>query len=178
MWAITNLTLDGAFQITAATESVQTGAAPRLDLRLGHKAPTFIGKLLDGKSVKFPDDYKGKIVLLDFWATWCHAAVQEIPVVKAYGKYHDQGLEVLGVSLDKKDGEQKLADFIKSKNMPWPQVYDGKCWDAGVAVLYGVDRISYRILVDGDTGVILADGLNDENIAPAIEEALAKKNKK
>jgi peroxiredoxin len=172
-WVATNLAPTGAFEIVASQKPA--AEKPAVDLSPGKKAPAFTAKLLGGKEVKFPDNYKGKVVLLDFWATWCGPCVAELPnVVKAYGKYHDQGLEVLGISLDKEDWEQKLADFTKKKDMPWPQVYDGKFWSAAVAKLYGINGIPHMILVDGNTGVILADtDIRGDALAPAIEKALA-----
>jgi len=133
----------------------------------------------DGRAVNFPGDYKGKVVLLDFWATWCGPCVAELPnVVAAYGKYHDQGFEVVGVTLDHEDWAAKLAEFTKKKGMPWPQVYDGQGWDAKVAKLYGIHSIPHMLLVDGDTGLILADtNIRGEALAPAIEKALAGRKK-
>ncbi len=178
-WALADITPDGSFKIVESTKPVAATRPAGPDLSPGQKAPTFTAKLLDGKTVKFPDDYKGKVVLLDFWATWCGPCVAELPnVVNAFGKYHAEGLEILGVSLDREGTEQKVADFTKQKGMPWPQVYDGKFWQAEVAKIYGIHSIPHMLLVDGDTGVIIADtDIRGPKLAPAIEKALAGKKK-
>jgi peroxiredoxin len=181
-WTLTNLTGEGAFEIVASAKPPAAAkSAPRPDTvpLTGKKAPAFTGPLLAGNEVKFPNDYKGKVVLLDFWATWCGPCVAELPnVVAAYNKYHDQGFEVLGISLDKEGAGAKLVDFTKKKNMPWRQVYDGRHWNAAVAKLYSINAIPRMMLVDGDSGVVLADeSLRGEALAPAIEKALAAKKK-
>ena len=72
-----------------------------------------------------------------------------------------------------------MAAFTVKREMPWPQVYDGKFWGAAVAKLYGIQSIPHMMLVDGDTGKILADKtIRGEGLAPAIAEALAKKHAK
>ena len=144
----------------------------------GQRAPAFEATATDGTTVTFPESYKGKVVLLDFWATWCGPCVKEVPsVVAAYERFHPQGLEVLSVSLDRQNATETLATFVKQHKMPWPQLYDGKYFDSVIARRYGINGIPHALIVDGDTGLILADGddARGQKLASSIAAALAKK---
>ena len=148
---------------------------------VGDTVTAFRANALDGKPVNFPGDYKGKIVMLDFWATWCGPCMAEAPhVVAAYKQYHSKGLEILGVSLDQSNSANRVKQVTAKEGMTWRQIYDGKFWDARIAVLYVIRSIPSAYLVDGDTGEILAAGnsLRGDNLAKSIEKALKKKEEK
>ena len=129
------------------------------------------GTDLEGKPVSY-DAFKGKVLLVDFWATWCGPCVGELPnVIEAYGKYHTKGFEILGISLDQANARPKLKAFIKEHKIPWRQAYDGKYWQAENAVTYGVRSIPFTLLI-GKDGKIAAVGARGPELAPAIEAAL------
>lgn len=151
--------------LARAAEAPETGA----------KAPTFTATSTTGSQVAFPDNYKGKVVMLDFWATWCGPCLGELPnLTKVYADLHPKGLEVLGVSLDSDDRKASLGEFTKEKGMTWTQICDGKGWKADLAGLYGVRAIPACFLVDGTTGQLLAKGteLRGASLRPTIEKAL------
>jgi peroxiredoxin len=146
----------------------------------GQKAPPFHLTPINGEKINFPDDYKGKVVLLDFWATWCGPCCHELPnVVAAYQKYHTNGFEVVSVSLDEPQQGPELLQFMKDNGMTWPQIYDGGYWKAAVAAEYGVQAIPCPVVVDGDTGKILAVGVDalGHRLDKVVESALAEKSK-
>ena len=113
---------------------------------------------------------KGKVVLVDFWASWCGPCRREMPnLVEAYKKYHNKGFEIVGVSLDR-DAEV-WKNGIEKLDITWPQMSDLKYWDCEGAKLYAVSSIPHTVLIDGE-GVILARGLHGEELQKQIAEAL------
>jgi thiol-disulfide isomerase/thioredoxin len=137
---------------------------------IGSEPTAFPGatKDLDGKPLSLAD-YKGKVLLVDFWATWCPPCRAEIPnIVAAYRKWHDRGFEVLGISLDATEDEAELRKYMKDNEMPWRQFFDGKRFENELAQLYEVEGIPHTLLIKD--GKIVKVGLRGE----ALERALAK----
>lgn len=179
-YEIAGLTAGGeSFRIVKSSKTVaeQKVVASRPGLAAGQPAIKFKARSTGGAAIDFPAGYPGKVVLLDFWAIWCGPCIGELPhLTAAYQKYHDQGFEVLGISLDREGDGRKLADFTKKNRMPWPQIFDGKYWQAEIAQLYGVRSIPTAYLVDGDTGLVIAStGLRGAELEKTVAAALARK---
>jgi len=114
---------------------------------------------------------KGKVVLIDFWATWCGPCVAEIPnVLASYKKLHEKGFEIVGISLD--SDESRLKNFIKEHRMTWPQYFDGKGWDNKIAERFGIHSIPAMWLV-GKDGKLVSTNVRGR-LEEMVEAELAK----
>lgn len=121
---------------------------------------------LDGREVDLAA-MTGKVVLVDFWATWCVPCLKSMPGVKnLYRTYHEKGFEVVGVSLD--DDRERLEDYLEKEDIAWPQHFDGNGWENEWAMKYGIQSIPATFLI-GPDGTIIA--VNPP--APELEAALA-----
>ncbi|MDB6115322.1 MAG: Peroxiredoxin [Lacunisphaera sp.] len=137
---------------------------------------------LDGSAIDLAN-YRGKVVLVDFWATWCVPCMEEMPNVKrVYQAYHDQGLEIIGVSLDrsprnpaKPSAFEKTADqlkeFLVKENMPWPEHYDGKWWDNEFSRRFALGSIPASFLI-GKDGRIISTENHGEKLEANVRQAL------
>ena len=141
-------------------------------MAVGSKFPDFDEKDLAGKSLKVAN-YKGKVLLVDFWATWCGPCVRELPnVLKTYEEYHAKGFEIIGISLDQ--DKAKLTSFLEQQKMSWQQYFDGQGWGNKLAGKYGITGIPATFLLNGE-GTIIGRDLRGEALETEVAKALEKK---
>ncbi len=138
---------------------------------VGKEAPDFSMPDPSGKEVKL-SSFRGKYVLVDFWASWCGPCRQENPnLVKAYHKFKDKNFTVLGVSLDRPGQKDKWLKAISDDKLAWTNISDLQFWNSPVVGLYGFDGIPYNVLVDPQ-GKIIGEGLRGPSLETRLAELL------
>jgi peroxiredoxin len=167
---------DGLSPKIKASESAKKFAEllPKLkNVALGATAPEFAEADTTGKMVNL-SSFRGKYVLIDFWASWCGPCRAENPnVVKAFNKYKNQKFTIVGVSLDKSDAKDKWLAAIHKDGLAWTQLSDLKFWDSKAAGLYAVRGIPQNFLLDPD-GKIIAKNLRGDDLNEKLEELFGK----
>ena len=136
------------------------------------KAPDFEVRGFNGEALSLKK-YRGQVILLDFWATWCGPCLEEMPNVKrVYRKYKDQNFQIIGISLD--TNRSRLRSYLQRERITWPQFFDGAGWDNSVAQQYGINGIPQTYLIDGN-GFIRKENLRGRALDAAVAE-LVKEN--
>ncbi len=152
-------------------ESTEAKLAPKTSSTAKKTPPDFSVTSLTGESLSL-SKFKGRVVLLDFWATWCGPCRQEMPAIKKiWDKHKSNNFTIIGISLDM--DREPLDNYLKTKDITWPQYYDGLGWRNKVARLYGVTGIPFSLLLDKN-GEVAGVGLRGQSLADKIDELVAK----
>jgi peroxiredoxin len=141
---------------------------------IGRMAPEFTQNDTLDQPVQL-SSFKGRYLLIDFWASWCGPCRQENPnVVKVFNQYKDKNFHILGISLDRAGQKDKWMKAIYDDNLTWSHVSDLKFWDNAVSKQYGIRAIPQNLLLD-PSGKIIAKNLRGEALAKKMEELLGGK---
>jgi thiol-disulfide isomerase/thioredoxin len=152
-----------------------TGQIKQID-RIGKPMDLSFTDAIKGSEVSIAA-LKGKVVVIDFWATWCGPCVAEMPKMKKlYSDFHDKGVEFIGVSLDQpkeEGGLDKLKEYVEKNEIKWPQYYQGKGWKGDFSTSWGINSIPRLFVVDanGNLANINARGKLEELLPKYLEKA-------
>lgn len=153
--------------------NLKTSLDKRSATEIGSKAPRFSGPNPQGKELAL-NDLMGKVTLIDFWAAWCKPCRDENPnIVRVYNKFHEQGFNVIGISLDRQEDKGRWLKAIEDDKLAWPQISHLQFWDEPIAQQYGIRAIPAAFLLD-ENGVIVARDLRGIELERAVEDLLSR----
>jgi thiol-disulfide isomerase/thioredoxin len=160
--------------ISLAKLEAQAAADPGpnvpVGLEVGQRFPNFNETDIAGQPLSVAA-HRGRVTMIDFWATWCAPCRAEMPnVIATYDRYYAQGFDIIGVSLD--DDQNAVMQFTQAQGMAWSQYFDGKGWDNKLATKYGVHSIPMDYLLDRH-GIIIGKELRGEELGLAVAKAVA-----
>ena len=139
--------------------------------KVNNTAPNFSAETPEGKQLSL-NEVKAKVIILDFWASWCGPCRKENPnVVKLYEAYKDKGLEIIGISLDKEGQKKRWLDAIEKDNMTWKQITNLKGWNDPIAKQFAVRSIPATFILD-ENKKIIAKNLRGKALEDKITELL------
>ena len=140
-----------------------------IEVEIGQKVGDFTAPDLKGNRIRL-SDYEGKVVMLDFWASWCPPCEGEVPYMKkVYDKYRSKGFEIIGVSLD--HDENDLNEFLDRMDIDWPQIFTGKSWRTSLVVHYSIKKLPEPWLI-GKDGKLITKEARGEYLEALVKKAL------
>jgi thiol-disulfide isomerase/thioredoxin len=133
--------------------------------------PEFNARSLDGEALG-TESFQGRVVVLDFWATWCPPCIEEFPALRKIDRRHGDDVLVLGVNMDDADtlSAEALRDWISQQNVPGVQLHDGLGWDSELVGAFGVKEIPFNVVVAPD-GEVVAVNVRGPDLERAVREA-------
>jgi thiol-disulfide isomerase/thioredoxin len=154
----------------ASARAVKRGEPAVRSISLDKPFPDLQFKAVDGNDISI-SQFKGKYVLIDFWAVWCGPCISEMPaLVKLYEEYHDKGFEIVGISLD--SDIEALKKYLATNKIRWPQYFDGKTWDNEISKRFGIHSIPSTVLLD-KSGYVIDKDLSGVMLRKKVERLLS-----